>query len=328
MKNSKSSKKKNALYIFGGLSLIAFSGAAIYLGAMITKTPLSNLAYYLLFFASLIIVGSIIAAMYYHKSNKINEDIEKIDPKKSDPLFKFKTLYMERGYRKVKKLINIRWSLRIMMAAVIIFALVVFNISALIRNFGDACIYGVTFLLVLAIVFSASALISKKIKNDYIECDKIMESAIKTLTADDLIDGFKIYSAMFEERKNCSQNANFGQLEMSLDFDKRNDQNNTKVETGFINFVKNVFFFIFGSNHNPIEENIISNEIIEKRFDNFIKLGSLTAIDKIEFKVDLKAMQDDYSDNKKYQEHPFVSSIIRLADKFVGIDRHVHELFE
>ena len=148
------------------------------------------------------------------------------------------------------------------------------------------------------------------------------------LLSDDLIDVFKIYSLIFEERKNCSQNANFGDLEKELDFDKKSELNKRKVETGFINFIKNIFFFICGSNHNPIEESINNNEIIEKRFENFLKLGSLTTIDTTVYKAALNNMQKDYNNNRRHQEHPFVNSIIRLTDKFVGIDGHINELFE
>ena len=86
MTNSNSSKKKNALYVLGGLLLIASCATVIYLGSMLVKISFSSLAYYLLFFSALMIVASIVSLMHYHKSSKINPDIEKIDTKTNNSL--------------------------------------------------------------------------------------------------------------------------------------------------------------------------------------------------------------------------------------------------
>ena len=223
-----------------------------------------------------------------------------------------------------------------LMVLILIFAFVVFKISALINNFGEAFVYAATFILIFGIVFCASSLLSGKIKKEYIEYENILEAilnvvrdfdSISNLIEFDVINAFKLYSLIFEDRKNCSQTANFGALEMHLDTSATNalnlKKNNPEVKT----FIKNIFWFIFGSNHNPIEDSISKDDIIQKRFEIFLILTKEVGEVNLEcYQQDLKLMQNDY--NLKYlnQEHSFVNSIIRFTDKF-SLDRYMHEFF-
>ena len=336
MNSLHSSKNHIILYTLGISALIASCICAIYLALILTQVTLQSFAYYCLFLSSITIIGSVIATIYYLNPRNRDLAIAQINARDSEALKKFKDLYSNAGYSKIKKLINTRWVLRMLMVLILIFAFVVFKISALINNFGEAFVYAATFILIFGIVFCASSLLSGKIKKEYIEYENILEAilnevrdfdSISNLIEFDVINAFKLYSLIFEDRKNCSQTANFGALEMHLDTSATNalnlKKNNPEVKT----FIKNIFWFIFGSNHNPIEDSISKDDIIQKRFEIFLILTKEVGEVNLEcYQQDLKLMQNDY--NLKYlnQEHSFVNSIIRFTDKF-SLDRYMHEFF-
>ena len=331
------SSKNNIILCTLGISLLILSCIlSIYLALILTQVTLQSFAYYCLFLSSITIIGSVIATIYYLNPSNRDLAIAQINARDSEALKKLKDLYSNGAYIKIKKLINIRWALRMLMALILIFAFVVFKISALINNFGEAFVYAATFMLIFGIVFCASSLLSGKIKKEYIEHENILESILNEIGNFDLssniidfdvINAFKLYSLIFEDRKNCSQTANFGSLEMRLDTSATNalnlKKNNAKIKT----FIKNIFWFIFSSNHNPIEDNISKDDIIQKRFENFLILTQEAGEVNLEsYQQDLKLMQNDYNVKYLNQEHSFVNSIIRFTDKF-SLDRYMHEFF-